>query len=126
MKKELIAALLLITLFALSLINIQANERMIGRLSDGVEKAYAEYCRGDADAASDTLRKTCESWLALDGYTHIFIRHSEIDSTTDAFFDLLSAMHDDRPDSVDGAYGKLKAHLDSLVGMERLGLGSIF
>lgn len=126
MKKEIIAAALLILLFAGSMINIRANERMIGSLSRGVDAAYAEYSSGNADAASKKLGIVCDEWLSLDGYTHIFIRHSEIDSTTDAFFELLSAMHDDRSDCVCGAYSKLKAHLYSLTSIEKPSLGSIF
>lgn len=126
MKKELIALLLLIALFAGSLINISFNEQVINELSDGVFIAYTEYHDGDTAEAAKTLEAVCDKWLSLDGYTHIFIRHSEIDSTTDAFFELLSAMHDEKPNCVCGAYSKLKAHLDSLTDMEKLSLGSIF
>lgn len=126
MKKELIALLLLIALFVGSLINIRFNEHVINKLSDGAYLAYTEYLGGDTDKASETLKAVCDKWLSLDGYTHIFIRHDEIDSTTEAFFELLSAMHDEKPDCVCGAYLKLKAQLDSLSSMEKLSLGSIF
>lgn len=126
MKKELIALLLLIALFSGSLVNISVNERLIGELSDGLELSYSEYLGGNTEEASAQLKTLCDKWLSLDSYTHIFIRHSEINSTTDAFFELLSAMHDEESDCVCGAYSKLKAQLDSLTGMEKLSLGSIF
>ena len=62
----------------------------------------------------------------LEGYTHIFIRHSEIDSTTDAFFELMSDVRSGDAESAAGSYEKLLAHLSSLYTMERVTLGSIF
>ena len=72
------------------------------------------------------LKYLRDFWLGADGYTHIFIRHSEIDSTTDAFFELMSDVRSGDAQSASGAYEKLAAHLDSLYTMERVTLGSIF
>ena len=43
---------------------------------------------GDASRALEELDPALERWLKADSYTHIFIRHSEIDSTADAFYEL--------------------------------------
>lgn len=53
-----------------------------------VDAAYAQLKSGDSKSAAETLDKAIEHWLTLDGYTHIFIRHSEINSTTEAFSSL--------------------------------------
>lgn len=85
------------------------------------------YCEaGQFELAEQELENAAQDWLGADGYTHIFIRHSEIDSTTDAFFELMSDVRSGDAQSASGAYEKLAAHLDSLYTMERVTLGSIF
>ena len=85
------------------------------------------YCyAGRFDLAEEVLSKAADEWLGTDGYTHIFIRHSEIDSTTDAFFELMSDVRSGDAESAAGSYEKLLAHLSSLYTMERVTLGSIF
>lgn len=87
----------------------------------------APIARPDSSSSrSRSWEKAAQDWLGADGYTHIFIRHSEIDSTTDAFFELMSDVRSGDAQSASGAYEKLAAHLDSLYTMERVTLGSIF
>ena len=64
--------------------------------------------------------------MSLDGYTHIFIRHCEINSTTQAYFQLKSDIYAEDMGAAEGSYGLLMATLDSLMTMEQLSLGSIF
>ena len=62
----------------------------------------------------------------LDGYTHIFIRHSEINSTTEAFFQFRSDIGSGDADAAEGSYGLLSETLRSIMTMEQISLGSIF
>lgn len=88
MKKELIAAVLLAVIFAGVMLNIRASERIVSSLMSEVDAAYAQLKGGDNESAVKTIDRAIERWLMLDGYTHIFIRHSEINSTTEAFSSL--------------------------------------
>ena len=90
MKKELIAALLLILLFSGTLVNIGVNDKMMQRLNAEVKDAYDSAASGDWDTAQQCLHSAISHWLSMDGYTHIFIRHSEIDATTEAFYSMMS------------------------------------
>lgn len=72
------------------------------------------------------LDTAIEHWLNLDGYTHIFIRHSEINSTTDAFYGFRSDVGSGDADAANGSYGLLKETLLSLMTMEQISLGSVF
>ena len=108
MKKELIAAVLLAVIFAGVMLNIRASEKIVSSLMSEVDAAYAQLKSGDSESAAETLDKAIEHWLTLDGYTHIFIRHSEINSTTE------------------GSYGLLSETLRSIMTMEQISLGSIF
>lgn len=125
MKREITALVLLILLFAGSLINIACTDKIVYSLEDEAGRAFLSAQNGDFDSAKSQLSAAAEHWLALDGYTHIFIRHTEIDSLTDAFFDFEAALNDDGGAYV-GAYHKLMAHLESIRTMEHLKFGSIF
>lgn len=124
MKREIIAVILLLLIFVGALINIRANDRIVGDLESEVRQAYKSAQSGDTEKAKSLLSDAEEHWLSLDGYTHIFIRHSEIDSLTDAFFDFYSSL-DEEPSSIEGAYNRLIAHLESIRTMEHLRFGSI-
>lgn len=126
MKRELIAGAVLLLLALGSWWNLAYLRGFTGELTETLELSRA-YCEaGRFELAEAELEKASDAWLAADGYTHIFIRHSEIDSTTDAFFELMSDVRSGDADSAAGSYEKLAAHLSSLYTMERVTLGSIF
>ena len=126
MKKEIAAAVILALLFIGVLVNINVASNIILSLEDDVAAAYESAQNGDFDRAKPLLDAAVEHWMSLDGYTHIFIRHSEINSTTEAFFQLKSDIYAEDMGAVEGAYGLLISTLDSLMTMEQLSFGSIF
>lgn len=126
MKKEIIALLLLVLLFAASLYNIRVMDNMVMTLESGVKASYDAAKTGEFEKAAALIDEAAGDWLSRDGYTHIFIRHSEIDSTTDAFFEYISDISAEDLGSAEGSYGMLMAHLDSLKTMEHISFGSIF
>ena len=126
MKKEIAAAVILALLFIGVLVNINVASNIILSLEDDVAAAYESAQNGDFDRAKPLLDAAVEHWMSLDGYTHIFIRHSEINSTTEAYFQLKSDIYAEDMGAVEGSYGLLMATLDSLMTMEQLSLGSIF
>ena len=126
MKKEIAAAVILALLFIGVLVNIKVAGNIILSLEEDVTAAYESAEKGDFDRAKPQLDAAVEHWMSLDGYTHIFIRHSEINSTTEAYFQLKSDIYAEDMGAVEGSYGLLMATLDSLMTMEQLSLGSIF
>lgn len=126
MKKEIISALLLLLIFSGVLVNIRINERIVSSLINEVDMSYENLKNGNEDKAMQQLDTAIEHWLNLDGYTHIFIRHSEINSTTDAFYGFRSDVGSGDADSAEGSYGLLKETLLSLMTMEQISLGSVF
>lgn len=126
MKKEVAAAALLLLLFAGVIINIRVNESIVSSLISEVDASYENFMCGDTDAAHMQLDSAIEHWLTLDGYTHIFIRHSEINSTTAAFFGFRSDLEAGEEAAAEGSYRLLKETLLSLMTMEQISLGSIF
>ena len=126
MNREICAYLLLLALFLGSLYNIHVMDEKIGSLRADVGKAYESAQNSDFENAERQLRSAADRWLGMDEYTHIFIRHTEIDSATDAFFDMLSDIASKDAESAEGSYRKLDAHLKSLITIEHLSFGSIF
>ena len=126
MKKEIAAAVILALVFIGVLVNIKVAGNIILSLEEDVTAAYESAEKGDFDRAKPQLDAAVEHWMSLDGYTHIFIRHSEINSTTEAYFQLKSDIYAEDMGAVEGSYGLLMATLDSLMTMEQLSFGSIF
>ena len=126
MRKELAAAIILALLLTGVMVNIRVASNIILSLKEDITAAYQSAEKGDFDRAKPQLDAAIEHWMSLDGYTHIFIRHSEINSTTQAYFQLKSDIYAEDMGAVEGSYGLLMATLDSLMTMEQLSLGSIF
>jgi hypothetical protein len=128
MKRELFAAALLLALFLGAWLNIRAVDKLSNELIQSVDESEEAYNAGDTVRATAAMEQALLRWIDADSYTHIFIRHSEIDSTSDAFYELQQALHDSilDPDSdCSAAYGKLRYHIRSIQQMEHPRLGSI-
>ena len=90
--------------------------------------AYKEYwalAAGSGERAEEYAEKALQKWLGAEQYTHIFVRHSEIDATADAFYDLMQSLSGGEYDGIEQAYSKLLYHLSSIATMEQISLGSI-
>ena len=124
MKKEIIALLLLVLLFAASLFNIWYFDRLCLDIAGEVKASAVALERGEPEAEQEHLNSALHTWLDADSYTHIFIRHPEIDSTADAFYELGQAL-EENSESCRAAYDKLLYHLESIRTMEHLRFGSI-
>ena len=124
MKRELAAGTLLVLLIAGAWWNIRAVDRLTGDILAGLDTAQTAEARGQPEEAREALDKALKRWLEADRYTHIFIRHAEIDSTADAFYELQSQLLSGEGDS-SAAYDKLRYHLESIRQMEHPSLGSI-
>ena len=124
MKRELAAGTLLALLIAGAWWNIRAVDRLTGDILAGLDTAQTADARGQPEEAREALDKALKRWLEADRYTHNFIRHTEIDATADAFYELQSQLLSGEGDS-SAAYDKLRYHLENIRQMEHPSLGSI-
>ena len=124
MKRELAAGALLLLLMAGAWWNIRAVDTLTGDILAGLDTSQAAEEQGDHLTAQAALAKALNRWLEADSYTHIFIRHAEIDSTADAFYELQAQLLAGEGDS-SAASDKLRYHLDSIQRMEHPSLGSV-
>ncbi len=126
MKKELIFGLILAALFVLVVVNIYVLSGLCGKLQILIDDSRQSMEAGDWDTAIEKAEEAEKLWNKADPYTHIVVRHSEIDSASDAFYELLKALYSEEDGEAKGSYMLLDAHLTSIVGMEKIKLGSIF
>lgn len=124
MKKELAAGILLAVLIVVSAWNVVYLDRFVTDLTSTLTRSHAAAENGDWETARSLAEEATKRWNEADGYTHIFIRHPEIDSTADAFYELSQVLLEE-DEGYPAAFGKLHYHLASIRGMEYPTLGSI-
>ena len=124
MKREFFAVGLLIALLTLSLYNIRYIENKSQTLSSYIEKAETHYLSGDRQGAAEDIEASLDLWLGWDSYSHVMLRHSEVDVITESYYELLKELEGD--DTVTKAsFGKLKEELSSITTKERINVRSI-
>ena len=125
MKRELAAGLLLLTLVGGAIYNIIYVTRLVADICACLESSERAISDGETEKAVQDADKALEKWLGAKRYTHIFVRHSEIDATSDAFYELLQDLSAGEYEGIDRAYARLNYHLSSIATMEQISLGSI-
>lgn len=126
MKKEFAAAALLLALIAAAIYNIHWLDGFIGGICGDLALSRTRMVAEDFAGAEDFLSDAIDKWMDAEDYTHIFIRHSEINSTTDAFYEALGDVVSHDAAAASGSFGKLSAQLESITGIEHIRFGSVF
>ena len=126
MKKEIVALSLLLIILAGNVWNQRRLNGLTAELNALVEEAYASFHAGDRLSAEENGKEAERLWLSADRYTHIFIRHTDIDALTSAFCDYRAAIASGEGSDVFAAYLRLRTGLRSLREMEKLSAGSVF
>ena len=125
MKKEGLAITIILFVILGSVLNLRYLTSLIHELdaqtNKAVSEAEAENWTTSEALASDVMMQ----WMKMDKYTHIFIRHGEIDAVTDAFCSLLGAIKSRETSDIFMAQLTLHSRLNELVEMERVTPGSI-
>ena len=126
MKRVLSAILISVLMCALSVWNLHMVDSLCSSIFAKLDISEAAAEAGNSALARSAADEALELWLEADGYTHIFIRHAEIDGTSDAFYELLSSLSEDESSPVPhDAYNKIRYHLDSLARIEHPSFGSV-
>ena len=125
MKKALLALFLMLTLLGASLWNVRHLDAFTDELTASLENSRACWERGETPAAVLLAEEALGEWFSAEGYTHVFIRHAEVDGVTDAFYDLLAALGED-DSAVGRAYDRLEARLHMIDAMEHVTVKSVF
>ena len=126
MKRELCALLFLLALFAAAGWNIRRADRLTQELEQHLALSQKALLSGDRAYAETELEAAVRIWENAKNYTHVFLRHLEIDTVSDAFFHLLQGVRAGEGKELSASYDLLRYHLDSIDYMEHINLGSVF
>ena len=126
MKKEIFAIALLLTLFAAGAYNTHFLKGFTTEICDSLAVSEASLDAGNNGRALALAEQAHDEWHSHDGYTGVFIRHTEIDYVTYGFHELISVLESDEPESAGALYAGLIEHVRSLYEMERTTLGNVF
>jgi len=124
MKREFFAVGLLLALLALSLYNIRYIENKSQTLNSYIEKAEKHYLSGDRQGAAEDIEASLDIWLGWDSYSHVMLRHSEVDVITETYYELLKEL-EGKDTVTEASFGKLKEELSSITTKERITARSI-
>ena len=126
MKREICAALLLAVLIAASVWNIHRADALIGEIREHLELSEKALLAADPDYAREQLEAAKRIWLSARGYTQVFLRHPELDSTSDVFYETLQELRGGEYRALPAAYQRLRYHLDCIREMEHVSWGTVF
>ena len=126
MKKELFAGLTILCLLIISI----AGYVHLAKLTDGIalhtNKAMSAVAQGNFVTAQTEMNTALKLWNNDEHYTHIFIRHSEVDAVSDAFYEVLEAICANQKSEAQISIQKLMYHINSVQSMEKITFKSVF
>lgn len=126
MKKELFAGGLLLILFGLSLFNTHCFSSLTEEIQKSVDRASQAAERGDWENAEKEAQLAVSRWNDNDTYTHVILKHSDIDTLEESLYKLLESVSSHQYSASLVHAQLVSEHLQSLRDMERLIIGSIF
>lgn len=99
MKKAAASALILTLLGTGAFFNVRHLDSLTQHLVCQIEASRVLCEAGDALAARESLQNALDDWNQSENYTHIFLRHSEVDAVSEDFYDLCSCLDGGDTDS---------------------------
>lgn len=126
MKKAVAALALLGLLSGISVWNIRTLDALTAEMEVHIERSRICRREGDLPGAERALSQALSLWYDAERYTHVFLRHPEVNDVTDAFFDVSAALSGEDTAAAESQYDRLEAHLDSIDAMEHVTWKSVF
>lgn len=126
MKKEIFSICLLFSLLAATLLNIRGVRLVTDELREYVTVCTEHINNEDWLQAERYAQLAKKLWNEKDTYTHMVLRHSEIDTVSDALYDFTGDVYEHNAEASRAGAEKIIYHLDSIYEMERVRFGSIF
>lgn len=126
MKKEIIIACFLVLLLSLAVVNIHFMNKLTGNVTALIEEAQGYARAEDWTRAEKKAEEAAFLWTNSDTYTHLVLRHPEVEAATDAIYGFLQEIYAKEPGAAEGAAKAASARLNSISSIEQIKFGSIF
>ena len=126
MKKEIVISALFLLMLVLSVVNVQYLENLTGEVSKNAEAAADLMTAGDPVNAEAFAVEAFRLWQSNSLYAHVVLRHTIYENGEAALILLLTEIYSGNAGGTLGAAEAVRRSVDSIVGAERLRMGSIF
>ena len=126
MMREACALLLLVLLCTGAALNVCTADRLVQTVERSLERAAYAADRGDFDTALQALDTARTLWDSHQAYTHVFLRHPDLDAIGDAFYQAEAMLRQHDREAFPALLAQLRFHLQAIDRMEHPDLGSIF
>lgn len=126
MKKELFAAGLLALILAFSILNTAVIDSICEGVTDLIDRSTAAAREGNWEESELLLNDALSLWKKNETYTTIVLRHTDIDTVSDDFYEFTEHVYSQDAPSARAAASLIREHLESVKKMERMCWGSIF
>ena len=126
MRRELIAAAVLILLLAAVIFNSVYLSRLTDTLISAVDEAEESAVGGIFEASADKAAEAAEIWNTSAKYTHVVLGHDEVGLLSDALFKLVEDILAGDADTVRNTSEMVRLKLRNIARSETLSPGSVF
>jgi hypothetical protein len=126
MKKEIFIGVLLLLMIAGSIINMVYLNKITDDLIELILQAEECAQNDDWENALSLTEQAYEDWKSKDDYTHIMLRHSEINNTSNFILELRKEILNREKGAVSGAAKSAISHIEEMAYMEQIRIGTIF
>lgn len=126
MKKEIIIGCFLIIMLGVSLVNIHYLNKLTDNVTQLIEQAENYAFEGNWNQSEKKAEEASNLWSNSETYTHLVLRHSEVESATDAIYGFLEQVYAKEQGALKGAAQAAVAHMKSISSIEQIKFGSIF
>ena len=126
MKREWIALGLLSLLIAGAALNIARLDRLTDLVETSLARSEKAAAQKDFQTALTNLETGLSVWQDSRGYTHVFLRHPDVDAANDAFYELELLLLQKDGAALPAAFARLRYHLDCIDYMEHPSVGTVF
>jgi hypothetical protein len=126
MKRELAAAGLLLLLILTAIWNIRRADALTVQIERNLTRSERAAQYEEFDLARSAADNALALWQSAHNYTSVFLRQPDLDSVSDAFFDLRELLLQEDRTALAAGYERLRYHLEALDWMEHLSPGTLF
>ena len=125
-KKEIFSVCLISVMLIAALVNTYCINSLTTEMNGFIEESIEAIKKDDWEYAENQIKLAEKLWIDKKGYTHIVLRHSEIDTVSDALYDCVAYVRDQSVHAAVTAAQKVMYFLNSMYDMERVRFGSVF
>lgn len=126
MKKEAFAIVALCVLILGSVANLVHLKKLTNNIVTHLNYTNMYCYQNDYNSAKDELSKAMMLWENAEGYTHVFVRQTEVDDLMDLFYDLRVSIANEQGGEAMELVEKSLHKCQMLIDMERLSIESVF